>query len=148
MKFLIEIIPTNKNFSELLKEINSLSSVNIKNIKVNKIYSFIGEISEEEVIFVIENLLLDPLVEKYRFYKEKIDKKTNATIINIWYKPAVLDVVANTISNAIKYLGINRDIEIHSGTQIEIRPSLNEKFIKEFLEKTFINPLIQYYEAL
>lgn len=151
MKYTVEILPINKKFDYLLDEINMISKFKFKNIKLNKIYSFSGDITEKELTFIIENLLLDPLIETYKFYDnnnlEKI-KDTSSIVVNIWYKPSVLDVVANTISNAIKYLGIKKSIEIHSGTQLNLRPLSGKKYVKEILEKIFVNSLIQYYEII
>lgn len=150
MKYIVEIIPISKNFNYLLDEINVISKFKFKEVKLAKIYSFLGNITKEELVFVIENLLVDPLVEEYRFYENnlKLKKQNSLTVVNIWYKPAVLDVVANTISNAIKYLGIKEPLEIHSGTQVIFRPKTEEKYIKEVLEKIFVNSLIQYYEII
>lgn len=150
MKYIVEIIPTNKNFDYLLDEINMLSEFKFKEIKLNKIYSFSGDLTKEELTFIIENLLVDPLVEEYSFYEKNVRKKkhNSSILINIWYKPAVLDVVANTISNAVKYLGIEKSLEIHSGTQLSLKPTADKRYIEEILDKIFVNSLIQYYEII
>ncbi|MEN3013955.1 MAG: phosphoribosylformylglycinamidine synthase subunit PurS [Endomicrobiia bacterium] len=147
-KYIVEIIPKNKDYKDLINEINTISPVKIHRMNINKIYSFSG-VNDSEITFIVETLLVDPFLENYKVKKKKQKKENNdKTIINIWYKPAVLDVVANTISNAVRYLGINKSIEVHSGTQLILEPAIKEKYVKEILEKIFLNPLIQYYEIL
>jgi len=147
MKYIIEIIPLKSENESLIKELNLSGLKNIKRVIKNKIYSISGNIDKNKIDFIAKELLVDPIVENYKILT-KIKKNPSQTIVNIWYRPEVLDVVSLYVKKGIKYLGLEEELEIHSGTQIWITPKVEEKKIKSIIEKNFMNPLIQQYEII
>lgn len=145
MKYFVEISLKikNKKFEDLLKfEFKSIKEINTK-----KLYCFIGNIEKQKIIYIAKNLLVDPIVEDYKVLT-KFKKNPKEIVVNIWYKPQVLDVVALYVLKGIRYLGIKEEIEIHTGSQVCVKPRLKENILKNLIEKNFMNPLIQKYEIV
>jgi len=147
MKYIVEIMLLKPENENLVKELNLFGLKNIKKVIKNKIYSISGDIDKNKIDFIAKELLIDPIVENYKVLT-KIKKNPLQTIVNIWYRPEVLDVVSLYVKKGIKYLGLEEEIEIHSGTQIRITPKVEETQIKNVIEKIFMNPLIQQYEII
>lgn len=150
MKWLVVIKPKLAiNNTKLIDEIKIVCSrLKPEHVSVYKIYSFHGEISQRWLIHITKTLLVDTVVEDFVVLSKAKKTTSNETIVNIWYKPEVLDVEALYVLKAIKYVGFNRSLEVHSGKQIRILPKVNEEDVKNIIEKIFANPLIQYYEII
>jgi len=92
-------------------------------------------------------LLVDTVVENFEIYS-KAKKVKDKTVVNIWYKPEVLDVESMYVKKAMKYINSDEQVELHSGKQVVLIPKLNNDIVKAVIEKIFMNPLIQYYEIV
>jgi len=147
MRYIIEIMSLKSEDENLAKQISLFGLKNIKKVIKNKIYLISGDIDKNKIEFITKELLVDPIVESYKILT-KVKKNPTRTIVNIWYRPEVLDVVSLYVKKGIKYLGLEEELEIHSGTQICITPRLEKKKVKDVIEKIFMNPLIQQYEII
>lgn len=149
MKYIVvikpKLQPSNKKLIEEIKTIRQ--KVKIKDFYINKIYSFSGKITYNDVLHITKTLLVDSVVEDFLIYS-KILANSKETLINIWYKPEVLDVESMYIQRAIKYIKFNRVVEIRSGKQLKFVPKIKTADVKFVVEKIFMNPLIQYYEIV
>ncbi len=146
MRYIVVI--STKSQTQNLRLLNLIKTLNYKEVREiysSKIYSFDGDIDEKQIQKIASILLVDPVVEVFKVVKE-IHPLKNSTIINIWYKPEVLDVEALYIGKAINYLGINNNLEIHSGLSFTLKPKIKKEISQLIVEKLFMNPLIQYYE--
>ncbi|MFN3550915.1 MAG: hypothetical protein ACK4WJ_03810 [Endomicrobiia bacterium] len=146
MKYIVKVTTKIKN-DILLSQIKSLGYKNIDGVSSSKLYLFKGNISKDTIFYITKVLLVDPVIEEYQILS-KFKKEKDKTVINIWNKPQVLDVVAIYVLKGIRYLGIEENVEVHTGTQLCILPQQNEIKIKSIVEKIFMNPLIQYYEII
>ncbi len=148
MKYIVLISPKiQANNLSLLKSIEMLNYKNIKEISTNKIYAFKGNIGKKEIYKIADVLLVDPIVEVFSIV-QKIRSIKDSTIVNIWYRPEVLDVEALYISKAIKYINIKDNLEIHSGISLKFTPKLKKEVVADIIKSLFMNPLIQYYEII
>lgn len=148
MKYIIEIIPLKeKNNEKYTKSILTLGYKSVKEVLTRKIYLFKGEIKKHILHVIASHLLIDPVVEHYNIVK-KISKSKNETVVNIWYKPQVLDVEAMYVKKAIQYMNIKDKFVVSSGFQLRFRPKITHKVVSNIVEKLFMNPLIQYYEII
>jgi phosphoribosylformylglycinamidine (FGAM) synthase PurS component len=139
----------NTNNSFLLDEIHSLGFNKIKSIEIKKIYSLTGSINKNKILFISKFLLTDPISETFKILtKNNIKNLPGVALVNIWYKPQVLDVESIYIVKGIKYLGFKEELEVHSGKQIVFSPKVDKKTVSFIIEKIFMNPLIQYYEII
>jgi len=135
--------------SPILQEIHSLGFKKINNVEIKKIYSLSGNVSKDKIIFITESLLVDNVSETYKIVSIKYTKYLSTlTLVNIWYKPQVLDVESIYVMKGIRYLGFKNDIEVHSGKQVVFSPKVDKKTVSCIIEKIFMNPLIQYYEII
>lgn len=149
MKYIVVIKPklqlSNKKY---ITEIRTIcQNLQIKDFYINKIYSFSGKITHAEIAYISKTLLVDPVVEDFIIYS-RILSNNKETLVNIWYKPEVLDVESVYIQRAIKYIKFNTAVEIHSGKQLKFVPRVAINDIKFIVGKIFMNPLIQYYEIV
>jgi len=150
--YLVEISPKIlTDNTSVLQEIHSLGIKKISNVEIKKIYSLSGNIDKNQIIFITESLLADLVSETYKTINLKDVKNLslpNTTLVNVWYKPQVLDVESIYIVKGIKYLGFKEELEVHSGKQIVFSPKVDKKTVGFIIEKIFMNPLIQYYEII
>ncbi len=147
-KCIVEIIPkVVSSYTSLLQEIHSLGFDKVDNVEIKKIYSLEGDINKKEAVFITKSLLADPISESFKVYLF-FKKIPNVVVVNIWYRPQVLDVEAIYVEKAIKYLGFEKKVEVHSGKQVCFSPQIDKKSVEYIIEKIFMNPLIQYYEVV
>ncbi|MFQ3675736.1 MAG: phosphoribosylformylglycinamidine synthase subunit PurS [Endomicrobiia bacterium] len=147
MKYFIKVVNNSSLIDRVsLNEIFLSGFNDVQSVSKSKIYSITGTVSMKEIKYICENLLVDPVIEQYQINKFETFK--NGTRVNIWYKPLVLDVVAKNIEIGIKYLGINKELEIHSGSQITIFPKIDKKITTQIIKKIFMNELIQKLEIV
>ncbi|MCX7957179.1 MAG: phosphoribosylformylglycinamidine synthase subunit PurS [Endomicrobia bacterium] len=147
MKYIVSVKPKLKKFYSILNEINLITSQKIKDLKISKLYYFEGDIDKATLNLITKEVLVDPIVENYKIV-HTFKAQTGINLINVWYKPAVLDVVALAVEKAIKYLDIQKNIKVSTGFQVIISPKTNKKFLSEIAEKIFVNTLIQQYEII
>ncbi len=148
MKYFIKIV-NNNNLVDMfsLNEIHLQGFTKVQSVSKLKIYKILGKISKKEIEYICEKLLVDPIIERYYINKKEYLK--NITRINIWFKPLVLDIVAQNVYKAIGYLNMkNYNLEVYSGTQVTIVPKINKKIAEQIIKKFFMNELIQTYEIL
>lgn len=149
MKYIVVIKPKlDLPTKSLVEEVKTVfGKVKIDSIFLHKIYSFSGNIKLNDVKYVVKTLLVDTVVENFEIYS-KAKKVKDKTVVNIWYKPEVLDVESMYVKKAMKYINSDEQVELHSGKQVVLIPKLNNDIVKAVIEKIFMNPLIQYYEIV
>jgi phosphoribosylformylglycinamidine synthase subunit PurSL len=122
----IRVRPTQRDTKGrgVLSEIKrTIGETGIENVKTNKVYRLEG-ISEEEARKLAEKLLCEPIDQEFTLNKPRITDTTQ--VVEIAYKPGVMNPEAASIMKAAKDLGIN-PVAVDSSTEYAfyggIRPS-------------------------
>ena len=144
MRYLVRVFNTSSNASKYLHDI-SLLGYKLDRLEQAKVYMLEGNLKEKDVRLICEELLADPILERYEV--NGVLKGKGFSTVNIWYRPEVLDVVAMNVLKAIRYMGIKTKLDVRSGVQLRFYPRLRKETVDHIVKNFFMNELIQYHEV-
>jgi phosphoribosylformylglycinamidine synthase len=133
--------------NSILKDIEDLGIEGVKELRVNQIYYFKTKLDLEEIERITKELLIDPVINKYKislFEKSKIElNQENIILIEITYNPGVMDPWEESIIRGIKDLGYGEKIEVKTAKEYLIKGNLKQEQIDKIKDKILINKVIQ-----
>jgi len=151
MIFEIEI-KSKKGFSNPcgLQTNSDIAGIGIKDVKsvdYIPVYRISGDISIKDITTIASELLIDKITEVFtvKEYKNPEDKKIEKNSIEVWYKRGVTDTVSESVSKAIKDLGIKNELVIKTGKKYSLKGNLNLKKLDKIATSLLANTLIQEY---
>ena len=115
--------------------------------EVSALYKLEGQTAQIQIEKIAQELLCDPIVEKFAIDGKPQDPQT--FFVDVWPKPGVADPVGESVLKAVRDLGIQDVSRVSSGTRYEFSAksgSLNGKLgvaASEFASRELLNPLIQ-----
>jgi phosphoribosylformylglycinamidine synthase len=133
------------------KEIEDLGIEGIEEVRSISTYVIDGELTEEDIKKICEELLVDKQIQEYGYIGKNIDKSIkkdefpNAWLIEINFKPGVMDAVGLSTLNAIEILGIDGVRSVSTGTKYLIVGNISEEQVEKICQAVLANPLIQNY---
>ena len=147
MKYTIEVF-LKSNFTDhhgthVQHDIAALGIKKVPKVRFHQLYRFEGELAGQEVETISEKLLIDPITDDYRIVSEAQNSKEHA--IEVWLKQGVTDTVAESVSKAVKDLGIAKKLGIKTGQKYVFEGNIGRPQLKQVAEKMLVNPLIQNY---
>lgn len=146
----IEIL-TKKGFKNVrgehtLSEISGLGVKGVKKVEYSALYGIKGDISSAEAKTIGSELLSDKITETFQAKKDGVSAKSDAAIIEVWYKRGVTDTVADSIVKAVKDLGITKDISVKTGHKYYIYGNISSSALDKIATGLLANTLIQEYK--
>jgi phosphoribosylformylglycinamidine synthase len=142
-----------KHGEHVKHEISGLGVKGISEVKYRTVYSIEGELSRQQAERISSRLLIDPITEKYAINSDisGIRKKQAAghgsrvtgLSVEIWFKKGVTDTVADSVSKAVKDIGINEALKIKTGHKFTFTGKVSPAVIKQAVAKLLYNPMIQ-----
>ncbi len=146
----IEIL-TKKGFTNVrgehtLSEISGIGVKDAKKVEYSALYNIEGDINSAEAKKIASELLSDKITETFQVRKEGASSKSEAAIIEVWYKRGVTDTVAESIVKAVKDLGIKKDINVKAGHKYYIYGKLSSSTLDKIATGLLANTLIQEYK--
>lgn len=126
-----------QNVEKLFK---SFSGFNTR-MKYTKIYDIILDEKKNYFKKIAKEVIIDPIVEEYRIYEEKLPFSNFDIFVEVWYKKSVTDVVGKSVVDAIEKAGFKRPEDVRTAKCFYFK-NLNNKLIKEFINENFSNELI------
>ena len=138
-----------KNSSSARKEAAAaLRLFGFKKLKIKElcsIYKLEGSFSESDLKKIAEEILCDPVAQK--FFIDKSPPNSKTLFLDVWYKPGVADPVGDTILKAVREIEIFKIEKAFSGIRYELLlpngSRVIEKEIKIFANRNLLNPLVQ-----
>lgn len=132
------------------KEIEDLGIGGIEEVRSINTYAIDGNISEEEVKKICEELLADNQIQHYGYRGRGVNKSIKHEIPNAWLvevglKPGVMDPVGLSTLSAIEVLGIDSVREVKTGSKYLIIGDISEETVRKICKRCLVNPLIQHY---
>lgn len=152
---LVSISPITKKPSQKEKHVQHLMMLaGLKEIackKVETLYRLEGDLTVQDAERIAQELLRDPVVEKFQLDAQPQDNKT--LFADIWYKPGVTDPAAESVLKAIRDLGVSTVTKTSVGMRCEfvVKGTVNgsiEKNLLDFADKQLLNPLVQECKLL
>ncbi len=132
------------------KEIQDLGIKGVKEVRSINTYTITGEVGEEEVKKICEELLSDNQIQNYGYRGINVSKGLkhdvpNAWLIEIGLRPGVMDAVGLSTLNAIEILGIDSVKKVKTGTKYLIIGDISEEDVQKICRRLLVNNLIQHY---
>ena len=146
-------------------DIGDLGIRKVKEVKTAQIYLLEGKISSGQKKKISENLLVDPLLQKYILYPYlpphpssgkignissspsagMIEEGGRCWIVEVWPKKGVTDTVAESTEKGIRDLGIKAVKKVRTGKKYLISGSLSSKEIETISQRLLANKIIENY---
>jgi phosphoribosylformylglycinamidine synthase PurS subunit len=137
----------------LKKDVEDLK-IEVDNVKTIQAYVIEGDVSEEQIKTICEELLTDVMIQRYSYFEAEgcenrlIDSgDAGSWLIEIRFNPGVTDAAGDSVKDAIAILGINGVKSVKTGSTYLIRSKtkLSEGQIETICKKCLANPIIQTY---
>jgi phosphoribosylformylglycinamidine synthase PurS subunit len=134
-------------------DILGLGPYNINDVRTLQTYVIDGEIEVTEAEKIGKELLADGIMQYFSFSRfsgagehvKKLAGAKNAWVVEVFFRPGVMDPVGLSVAKAIGILGVRKVKSVRTGTTYVIRGELDESEIKAICEKCLANGLIQTY---
>lgn len=115
----------------------------IKEVKTVQVYLLDGRIDEYSVKKICENLLIDPITQKYSYRGNVLDERP-FKVVEVAYNAGVMDPVEDSASKAIGDLGISGVDTVKTAKKYLIKGNLSYSQIHSIAEKILYNKVIQH----
>lgn len=117
----------------------------IKNVRMGRLFRLEGNLSRQQIKRIKDKLLTDKVVEQSGNYS--FSKNKSVCKIEVWLKPAVTDVVGESVKEAISDMGTKGITDARCGEVYYITGRLTKKELKFLAEKILVNPLVNDYRV-
>ncbi len=133
------------------KEIEDLGIKGVEEVKSFSTYGITGEVSEQELERIGQELLHDNQTQHFGLHREVVDKtltkiqSPKGWLIEITFKSGVTDAVGMSTLNAIEILGVDGIRNVRTGEKYLILGNIPKETIDKICRAVLVNPLIQDY---
>lgn len=133
-------------------DIIDLGFSKIEEVKTLQTYIIEGDVKKEEVEKIGKELLTDSVIQYFKFdvfekdrkHAKNLVGKRNVWIVEVFFRPGVMDAVGLSVEKALEVLGI-RKARVRTGTTYVIDGKIGENELKTICKKALANDLIQTY---
>ena len=147
MKYIIEVFLKetfiDHHGDHIRHDISALGIKGVPKVRSHQLYSIEGSLGLHEIKVIAEKLLIDLITENYRIVSE--GKKSKWPAIEVWLKQGVTDTVAESVTKAVRDLGIGAGLEIKTGQKYVFEGKIEQGQLKHVADKMLANPIIQNY---
>ena len=132
------------------KEIDDLGIKGVEEVKSISTYTILGDLGEEEVRKIGEELLSDNQIQDFGYRGVGVSKGLQHDVPKGWlvevgFKPGVMDAVGMSAAKAIEILGVSNVKEVKTGNKFLIIGDISEQDVKKICERVLANGLIHKY---
>jgi len=138
-----------KHGEHIRHEVSELGVKGISAVGYSSVYKIEGGLSRQEAERIAGRLLIDPITEQYSILQEtgprpgQEGREAIARVVEIWLKKGVTDTVADSVSKAVKDIGINEPLKIKTGHKFVFTGKISPVSLKRVAQKLLYNPMIQ-----
>ncbi|MCX5678109.1 MAG: phosphoribosylformylglycinamidine synthase subunit PurL [Candidatus Omnitrophica bacterium] len=115
----------------------------VKEVKTVQVYLLDGTIDEYSVKKICENLLIDPITQKYSYRGNVLDERSFKAV-EVAYNAGVMDPVEESARKAIRDLGVSGVSAVKTAKKYLIKGNLSYSQIHSIAEKILYNKVIQH----
>ncbi|MCD4781078.1 MAG: phosphoribosylformylglycinamidine synthase subunit PurL [Candidatus Omnitrophica bacterium] len=132
----------------ILKTCHELGLTAVKNVDVHPVYLVQGDVSDDQIDLICQELLVDNITQEYTFcelsdYAEP-KKKKDSKYIEIAYNPGVMDPVEESTMKGIRDLGISSVLSVRTARAYYIDGRISAESQNILVSKVLANKLIQH----
>jgi phosphoribosylformylglycinamidine synthase II len=130
----------------LKTDIYDIGITTVEEVRVSDVYLLEGELDVVEVEKIGRELLADPVVEDFCWAKGSLSRTegANAHIIEVAYNPGVAVPLEESVSKAIRDLGITTVTSVKTARKYSLRGNVSKKDLQSICDKLLVNSLIQH----
>ncbi|MDD4874260.1 MAG: phosphoribosylformylglycinamidine synthase subunit PurL [Dehalococcoidales bacterium] len=129
----------------LVKGIYDLGIDGISDVRVMEVYWLDAELEKQELKFICQRLLADPITQDYNFNGIINGKSEDGLYsIEVAYNAGVIDPVEETAMKAVQDLGIKNIRAIKTAKRYLIRGNLDKSDLDLICSRLLVNPIIQH----
>ncbi len=127
-------------------DIGDIGIMTVTQARVSDVYFLEGELDEEAVRKIGQELLADPLVEDFFWSEDPLSPSNagDAHNIEVAYNPGVADPVEESVSKAIRDLGITVVKSVKTARKYSLWGELSEEILQSICDRLLVNNLIQH----
>ncbi len=131
---------------KLVLDIRDIGIMTVTQARVSDVYFLEGELDEEAVRKIGQELLADPLVEDFFWSEDPLSPSNagDAHNIEVAYNPGVADPVEESVSKAIRDLGITAVKSVKTARKYSLWGELSEEILQSICDRLLVNNLIQH----
>jgi phosphoribosylformylglycinamidine synthase len=139
---------------DLSLQIAQIGIERVQSVRVSELTFIRGDLSAAEVERLADELLVDPIVEGYRWWsgrtvaalqaRRSADQGADLSV-EVGYRPGVTDPVADRLRRRTRTLGIGSVEAAATGTRYVFTGHLSERDLREIAEQVLCNDVIQTY---
>jgi len=121
----------------------------VKEVLTSELYRFEGILDRRQLVRIAEDILVDPVTQKYFLNDEGVKEKIGVyRIVDVFYKKGVTDTVAETIMIALKDAGMASLVSAATGRRYYLKGNISDKEVDTICMEVLVNPIIQDYSYL
>lgn len=131
----------------LVKDIHDLGIKGITDARVVELYWFEGNASASELDLIGSKLLADPITQQYKVYSgdhKPVTASSNVRQVEVAFNAGVSDPVEDTISKAIRDLGISGITAVRTAQRYLFSGSISTEQLGVISSRLLVNPIIQH----
>jgi len=131
--------------SGIKKDILDLGINSVRDVRFSQIFILEGNLSQEEVERICEELLVDKISQEYHINANGSKAKAKKEfIVEVAYNPGVMDPVEESTLKGINDLGIEEECVVKTARKYLLKGNISESQLKTISDKLLYNKLIQH----
>ena len=136
------------------KDILDLGIEGVKDVKVRQVYILYGNLKENDIVNICDNILVDKIIQEYRYFNQdnledtKDGLSDRLKVVEVAYNLGVMDPQEESIKKAISDLGIKGLLDVKTAKEYLIEAEIDKKTLNYIADKVLYNKLIQHIRYL
>jgi phosphoribosylformylglycinamidine synthase subunit PurSL len=129
----------------LHRDIRDLGITDVTLVRVSDVYVLSGTIGEDEVRRICEELLVDPVVQKYSYNKADAEFASQSShFVEVAYNPGVIDPVEESVRKGMRDLGITTVESVKTAKRYLLSGTISDEGFQSICDKLLVNSVIQH----
>ena len=128
------------------KRITEDLKIKTDSVKTVDVYTIDGDLSDEELIVLGENLFADPIIQDFAI-DSTLDKKFD-WLVEVGFKPGVTDNVGKTAKEGVEDIFKRKINGVYTSKQYIIKGNISKEDVEKISSGLLANQLIERWEIL
>lgn len=129
----------------IAKDVLDLGIKTVRRARFIQVYNIEGDISQEEIKTICENLLVDQIAQDYVLIDETHGRAAHsASVVEVAHNPGVMDPVEESTLKGIRDLGIEGTSAVRTARKYILEGQISDPQLKLISDKLLCNKLIQH----
>jgi phosphoribosylformylglycinamidine synthase subunit PurSL len=127
-------------------DIRDIGITGVTDVRVSDVYLLEGDPTEAEVMKISQELLADPIVEDFSWTDGRTSpiEHEDTFVIEVAYNAGVTVPLEESVSKAIRDLGIDTISSVKTTHTYSLRGSLSNEALQSICDKLLVNSLVQH----